>query len=60
MARSCSGETLAAIERAHIVAVLEECGYKIAGRGNAAERLGLKRSTLQARMKKLGVERPRR
>ncbi len=60
VARSCSGETLAAIERAHIVAVLEECGYKIAGRGNAAERLGLKRSTLQARMKKLGVERPRR
>ena len=58
--RFCSGDTLAAMERAHIVAVLDECGYKIAGRGNAAERLGLKRSTLQARMKKLGVERPRR
>jgi transcriptional regulator with GAF, ATPase, and Fis domain len=57
--QASSGANLAAVERAHIVAVLEECGYKIAGRGNTAERLGLKRSTLQARMKKLGIERPR-
>jgi formate hydrogenlyase transcriptional activator len=51
--------TLAEAERAHIGAVLEECGWKISGRGNAAERLGLKRSTLQFRIKKLGISRPR-
>ncbi len=49
--------TLAQAERSHILAVLEECGWKLAGRGNAAERLGLKRSTLQYRMHKLGIRR---
>jgi transcriptional regulator with GAF, ATPase, and Fis domain len=58
--RPCGGDTLEAVERAHIVATLEACGHRIAGRGNAAERLGLKRSTLQARMKKLGIARPPR
>jgi len=50
--------TLADAERAHILSVLEECGWRIAGRGNAAERLGLRRSTLQYRMQKLGIRRP--
>jgi formate hydrogenlyase transcriptional activator len=50
--------SLAAVERAHIRAVLEECAWKVMGKGNAADRLGLKRSTLQYRMKKLGIERP--
>ena len=50
--------SLADAERAHIRAVLEECGWRISGKGNAAERLGLKRSTLQFRMKKLAIERP--
>jgi DNA-binding NtrC family response regulator len=50
--------TLAEAERAHIRAVLDDCGWKISGKGNAAERLGLKRSTLQYRMKKLGLARP--
>ena len=45
-------------ERAHIVSALEECGWKVRGKGGAAERLGLKRTTLQSRMKKLGIERP--
>jgi len=38
--------------------VLRQCGWKIAGKGNAAERLGLKRGTLQFRMNKLGIRRP--
>jgi formate hydrogenlyase transcriptional activator len=46
------------VERAHILAVLAGCGWKISGKGNAAERLGLNRSTLQFRMKKLGIKRP--
>jgi formate hydrogenlyase transcriptional activator len=48
---------LADAERAHIRSILDECGWRISGKGNAAERLGLKRSTLQSRMKKLGLER---
>ena len=45
-------------QRAHIVRVLEECGWKVRGKDGAAERLGLKRTTLQSRMKKLGIQRP--
>ena len=48
------------VERAHILSVLESSGWKVKGRGNAAERLGLKESTLRARMKKLGIKRPER
>jgi len=46
------------VERAHILAVLEDCGWKISGEGNSAFRLGLRRSTLQYRMQKLGIARP--
>jgi transcriptional regulator with GAF, ATPase, and Fis domain len=45
------------MERKHIVAVLEKTGWRIGGRGGAAEVLGLKRTTLQAKMKKLGIKR---
>jgi transcriptional regulator with GAF, ATPase, and Fis domain len=51
--------TLAEAERAHILSVLDDCGWKVSGRGNAADRLGLSRSTLQFRMKKVGITRPR-
>jgi transcriptional regulator with GAF, ATPase, and Fis domain len=50
---------LSAIERTHITAVLEQCGWKVKGAGNAAERLGLNPSTLRGRMTKLGIKRPR-
>jgi len=49
---------LSDVERQHILDVLEQCGWRVAGRGNAAERLGLNRSTLVSRMKKLGIRRP--
>jgi formate hydrogenlyase transcriptional activator len=52
--------SLAEAERAHIRAVLDACAWKVSGKGNAAERLGLNRSTLQFRMKKLGITRPDR
>jgi len=45
------------MERTHIMAVLEKTGWRIAGQGGAAEVLGLKRTTLQAKMKKLGIKR---
>jgi transcriptional regulator with GAF, ATPase, and Fis domain len=53
-----SGSRLEDIERDHIKQVLEECNWRVRGDDGAAERLGLKRSTLQSRMKKLGIERP--
>jgi PAS domain S-box-containing protein len=52
------GDNLEDAQRAHIVRVLEECGWKVRGKDGAAERLGLKRTTLQSRMKKLAIQRP--
>jgi transcriptional regulator with GAF, ATPase, and Fis domain len=46
------------LERRHILSVLERAAWRLAGRGGAAEILGLKRTTLQSRMKKLGIKRP--
>jgi transcriptional regulator with GAF, ATPase, and Fis domain len=50
---------LSDVERQHILDLLEQCAWKVAGKGNAAERLGLNRSTLLSRMAKLGIRRPR-
>ena len=47
------------VERAHILRVLQESGWRVKGKSNAAERLGLHPSTLLHRLKKLGIERPR-
>ena len=49
---------LEAVERRHILTALQKSGWRITGAGGAAEALGLKRTTLQSRMKKLGIERP--
>jgi len=46
------------IERKHIVTVLERTNWRLAGKGGAAEILGLKRSTLYSKMDKLGIIRP--
>ena len=45
------------VERDHIVAALRTCDGKVSGKGGAADRLGLKPSTLESRMKKLGISR---
>ncbi len=50
--------TLEAMERRHIQDVLEKTNWRISGKGSAAEVLGLKRTTLQSKMKKLGIQRP--
>ena len=50
-------DNLDSVQRAHIEAVLERCGWRINGTGNAAERLGLHPNTLRFRMKKLGIVR---
>ena len=48
--------SLADVERAYIVRVLEQTGWKVSGKGSAAEILGLDRSTLRARMRKLDIQ----
>jgi formate hydrogenlyase transcriptional activator len=47
--------SLEEVERRHIAAVLEETGWRVSGEHGAAKILGLKRTTLEARMKKLGI-----
>jgi len=55
--RSLKGD-LRSVERARILHALTESRWRIKGENNAASRLGLKPSTLRARMSKLGIERP--
>ncbi|WP_375293171.1 sigma 54-interacting transcriptional regulator [Bradyrhizobium sp. sGM-13] len=47
--------TLEAAERTHILQVLEQCGWRIRGSNGAAELLDVKPTTLESRMKKLGI-----
>jgi transcriptional regulator with GAF, ATPase, and Fis domain len=49
--------TLEAIERQHIMRVLEATGWRISGPKGTAEILGLNPSTLRSRLKKLGIQR---
>jgi formate hydrogenlyase transcriptional activator len=51
--RDVLGET----ERRQILEALKECNWVVAGPKGAAERLGMKRSTLQLRIQKLGITR---
>jgi formate hydrogenlyase transcriptional activator len=52
-------QTMEEAERAHIVATLTDTNWVVAGARGAAARLGMNRSTLQFRMKKLGIVRPK-
>jgi transcriptional regulator with GAF, ATPase, and Fis domain len=49
--------TLCALEGDHIQSVLESTNWRIRGAGGAAERLGLKPTTLESRMARLGITR---
>jgi formate hydrogenlyase transcriptional activator len=51
-------DTLEEAERKHILSVLAETNWVLGGPNGAAVRLGMKRSTLQFRMHKLGIFRP--
>jgi formate hydrogenlyase transcriptional activator len=51
--------TLEEVERDYIIQVLNKCKGKVYGQGGAAELLGMKRSTLISRMKKLGIVKER-
>jgi formate hydrogenlyase transcriptional activator len=51
--------TLDETQREHILAALERTGWQVSGEGAAARALGVKPTTLEARMKKLGIRRRR-
>jgi PAS domain S-box-containing protein len=53
-----SQKTLEAVEREHIVKILEQTRWKVGGKDSAAEILGLDRSTLRFRMRKLDIQKP--
>jgi len=50
---------LAEVQAEHIRGVLERVGWRVRGRGGAAELLGMKPTTLDSRMARLGIRRPR-
>ncbi|WP_028314555.1 sigma-54 interaction domain-containing protein [Desulfatibacillum aliphaticivorans] len=51
-------QTLEQVERDYIKRVLDQTGWKVSGKDSAAEILGLERSTLRARMRKLNIRKP--
>ena len=56
---SAGSDTLVDVEKAHIKSVLDSAGWKIRGARGAANRLGLPPTTLESRMAKLGLARPK-
>jgi chemotaxis protein methyltransferase CheR len=51
-------KTLEQVEYDHIVRVLEQTNWKVSGKNSATQILGLNRSTLRARMRKLNIIKP--
>jgi formate hydrogenlyase transcriptional activator len=56
---SHSAATLEQAEREHILKVLRDTNWVVSGAGGAASKLGMKRTTLQSKMQKLGISRLR-
>src|SRR5262249_19495764 len=54
-----NGATLESVEREHILKVLHDANWVIGGPTGAAARLGMNRTTLNNRLRKLGITRPR-
>ncbi|MCP3869631.1 MAG: PAS domain S-box protein [Gammaproteobacteria bacterium] len=56
--KEAEGKTLEEVERDYIIHVLETVHWKVSGKNSASEILGLKRSTLRARMDKYNIKKP--
>jgi len=56
-ASGSSSSSLEDVERQHILGVLRRSGGRIAGPGGAAEQLGMNRTTLNSRLRKLRISR---
>lgn len=52
--------TLEEVEREHIVDILRRTGWRVSGKNGAADVLGLKPTTLESKLTKLGIRRPDR
>ncbi len=52
-------QKMESVERDHILKVLQQTHWQVSGVNGASEILGLHRSTLRARMRKLGIQKPR-
>ena len=52
-----ASQTLTQVEVGHIRSVLTSTSWRVRGRGGAAERLGVKPTTLESRMARLGIQR---
>jgi PAS domain S-box-containing protein len=50
-------QTFEEVERNHILHIMETAGWRVRGEGGAAQILGLKPTTLESRMQKLGITR---
>lgn len=57
MGAEANDVTLESTERSHILRVLQESNWVLGGSNGAAARLGLNRSTLQSKLKRLGIKR---
>jgi DNA-binding NtrC family response regulator len=57
--RRPASSKLVDVEVEHITSVLESCRWRVRGAGGAAERLGVKPTTLDSRMARLGIPRER-
>ncbi len=55
---AAAAKTLDDVEREYIETIAESTGWRISGTRGAAEILGMKATTLESRMKKLGIKRP--
>ena len=53
-----SSSSLDAVQKEHITRVLKEARWVIGGKTGAAAKLGMKRTTLQSKMRKLGITKP--
>jgi PAS domain S-box-containing protein len=58
-APTTNGQTLDDTQRSQILAVLQKTGWRVSGKNGAAAILGLKPTTLESRMAKLGIKRVR-
>ena len=58
LSEESAASNLEEMERRHIISVLKKTGWRVAGKGGAAEILGLTRSTVYSKMKKLNIHRP--
>ena len=55
-----TGQTLADIESGHIKTILAQTSWRIRGEGGAAQILDMNPCTLESRMNKLGIKRPKK